>query len=60
VKVLDPAAAPGDLVQVLDRDGEVHGWGLFKPRSTVARGTMICVEHLAAWRDSLDDGEGSL
>jgi rod shape-determining protein MreB len=30
------------------------------PRTTVARGTMICVEHLAEWRDSLDDGESDI
>lgn len=28
------------------------------PLTAVARGTAICVEHLAQWRDSLDDGEG--
>lgn len=27
------------------------------PRRTVARGTAICVDHLAAWRSSLDAGE---
>jgi rod shape-determining protein MreB and related proteins len=26
------------------------------PLRTVARGTAICLEHLAQWRDSLDDG----
>ncbi|MEZ6046524.1 MAG: rod shape-determining protein [Planctomycetaceae bacterium] len=26
------------------------------PLTTVARGTAICLEHLAQWRDSLDDG----
>jgi rod shape-determining protein MreB and related proteins len=28
-----------------------------QPRRTVARGTAICIEHLAEWRDSLDGGE---
>lgn len=27
------------------------------PLTTVARGTAICLEHLALWRDSLDTGE---
>lgn len=27
------------------------------PLTTVARGTAICVEHLAQWRDSLDSGD---
>jgi rod shape-determining protein MreB len=27
------------------------------PLTTVARGTAICLEHLAQWRDSLDTGE---
>jgi rod shape-determining protein MreB len=27
------------------------------PLTTVARGTSICLEHLAQWRDSLDSGE---
>jgi len=27
------------------------------PLTTVARGTAICVEHLARWRDSLDSGD---
>jgi rod shape-determining protein MreB and related proteins len=26
------------------------------PLTTVARGTVICLDHLARWRDSLDDG----
>lgn len=30
------------------------------PLSTVARGTAICLEHLAQWRDSLDTGEADL
>lgn len=28
------------------------------PLTTVARGTAICLDHLAQWRDSLDTGEG--
>ncbi|MGH7129685.1 MAG: rod shape-determining protein, partial [Planctomycetaceae bacterium] len=28
------------------------------PLTTVARGMAICLEHLAQWRDSLDDGDG--
>lgn len=28
------------------------------PLTTVARGTAICLEHLARWRDSLDNGNG--
>jgi len=28
------------------------------PLTTVARGTAICLDHLALWRDSLDDGSG--
>jgi rod shape-determining protein MreB len=28
------------------------------PLTTVARGTAICLDHLAQWRDSLDVGEG--
>lgn len=28
------------------------------PLTTVARGTAICLDHLAQWRDSLDDGSG--
>jgi len=27
------------------------------PRTVVARGTMICMDHLARWCDSLDDGD---
>ena len=27
------------------------------PRTTVARGTMICLEHLAEWHESLDSGD---
>ncbi len=27
------------------------------PLTTVARGTAICVEHLAKWRESLDAGD---
>jgi rod shape-determining protein MreB and related proteins len=30
------------------------------PLTTVARGTMICLEHLAQWRDSLDSGDGDV
>ncbi len=30
-----PDARPGDLVEVLDRDGETFGWGLFNPRSNM-------------------------
>ena len=30
------------------------------PLTTVARGTAICLEHLAQWRDSLDSGDGEL
>ncbi|MCH8830204.1 MAG: rod shape-determining protein, partial [Planctomycetes bacterium] len=30
------------------------------PLTTVARGTAICLEHFAQWRDSLDDGEGDM
>ncbi|MBW3543336.1 MAG: rod shape-determining protein [Planctomycetes bacterium] len=30
------------------------------PLRTVARGTAICVEHLAQWRDSLDAGDGDV
>lgn len=30
------------------------------PLTTVARGTAICLEHFAQWRDSLDNGEGDL
>jgi rod shape-determining protein MreB len=29
-----------------------------EPLTTVARGTAICLEHLARWRDSLDAGDG--
>ncbi len=29
------------------------------PLTTVARGTSICLEHLAQWRDSLDSGDDS-
>lgn len=28
------------------------------PLTTVARGTIICMEHLNQWRDSLDSGDG--
>lgn len=28
------------------------------PLTTVARGTAICLDHLALWKDSLDDGHG--
>ena len=28
-------ARPGDLVEVLDREGETFGWGLFNPRSNM-------------------------
>jgi hypothetical protein len=27
------------------------------PLTTVARGTAICLDHLAEWRDSLDTGD---
>jgi rod shape-determining protein MreB len=30
------------------------------PLTTVARGTAICLDHLADWRDSLDAGEGDV
>jgi rod shape-determining protein MreB len=30
------------------------------PLTTVARGTAICLEHLAQWRDSLDSGDGDV
>ena len=30
------------------------------PLTTVARGTAICLEHLAQWRDSLDNGHGNI
>lgn len=30
------------------------------PLTTVARGTAICLEHLAQWRDSLDQGDGDV
>ena len=30
------------------------------PLTTVARGTAICLDHLAAWRDSLDAGDGDV
>jgi rod shape-determining protein MreB len=30
------------------------------PLTTVARGTAICLEHLAQWRDSLDNGHGNV
>ncbi|MEX0728248.1 MAG: rod shape-determining protein [Planctomycetaceae bacterium] len=30
------------------------------PLRTVARGTAICLEHLAQWRDSLDDGTNDM
>ena len=30
------------------------------PRTTVVRGTMICLEHLSRWRGSLDDGESRI
>lgn len=30
-----PDARPGDLVEVLDRDGATFGWGLFNPRSNM-------------------------
>lgn len=28
------------------------------PRRTVTRGVMICLDHLAQWREGLDDGQG--
>lgn len=28
------------------------------PRRTVARGAMICLDHLSQWREGLDDGQG--
>lgn len=30
-----PDARPGDLVEVLDRNGDTFGWGLFNPRSNM-------------------------
>ena len=30
------------------------------PLTTVARGTIICLEHLNQWRDSLDSGDGDV
>jgi rod shape-determining protein MreB len=30
------------------------------PLTTVVRGTVICLEHLAQWRDSLDDGNNDV
>ena len=30
------------------------------PLTTVARGTAICLEHLAQWRDSLDNGDADV
>lgn len=30
-----PDARPGDLVEVVDRDGATFGWGLFNPRSNM-------------------------
>ena len=30
------------------------------PLTTVARGTAICLDHLAEWRDSLDAGDGDV
>ena len=32
----------------------------YDPLTTVARGTAICLEHLAEWRDSLDAGDGDV
>ena len=31
-----------------------------EPLRTVARGTMICLEHLSQWRDSLDAGDADM
>ena len=30
------------------------------PLTTVVRGTAICLEHLAQWRDSLDAGDADI
>lgn len=52
----DPAARPGDIVQVYDRAGQLFGRGLYNPRSQIA---LRMLAHGAApiddafWRDRL-------
>lgn len=54
----------GALLRGLDRlMNEQLGipvWVAEDPLTTVARGTAICLEHLAQWRDSLDNGDGDV
>lgn len=57
VRETDPAARPGDVVQVYDRDGHLLGRGLFNPRSQIAirmltRGDSPVDD--AYWRTQLD------